>query len=502
MPVNIELVNRAALWLTVVVGSGRKSPDIHGNIAVDIQLEDIRFGCLGRDLYKYRTENTRSRAFCDSYHWRGHLRRFYKTLIVLFLLFLGSIDAQAGRRSLRVDFGAWTEGGFAIGSADCPGTDASSSDVGWEGFGFKADPFVPHEQYLVDSYCQTAARYQDGMEVSEYLNSTTFFDDEAGLAAKVGPNTGPFPVEAIRYTYLNGDRFESETRGYQFAFYSFPNGVTLATVYGKWTSSTYIDVTINEGSQFIWNGPYDGEYFCFSNDNENGDTQFIGVWDGSASGSDPAAGCQPTALATFTMQGEGLFQSVCAPGEITDMYVDVFSQYGFSDEVLLSTVDLPTGFDVSFDYNPLSPPDYTPVYTNIDESVTAADYNFKIKGSSGDIDRFLDVQVEVVSSNPSPPSPVSPVDNATAVALTPNLSWTSVEQASSYLLELDDDPGFGSIDFSVNVFGTSVNLGDRLDVSTEYYWRVSTNTLCGVSEQSSSTSFTTVGPLILRDGFE
>lgn len=430
------------------------------------------------------------------------MQQFNTILIVLSLLLLTSTDTQAARRSLRVDFGAWTEGGFAIGSADCPGTDASSSDVRWEGTTFKADPFVPHERYLVDSYCQTAARYQDGMEDFEYLNSATFFDDEAGLAAKVGPNTGPSPVEAIRYTYLNGDRFEPETRGYQFAFYSFPNGVTLATIYGTWTSSTYIDVTIHDGNQFIWNGPYDGEYFCFSSDNQYGEPQFIGVWDGSESGSNPAAGCQPTALATFTMQGDGLSQSVCAPGEVTEMYIDIFSQYGFSDEVLLSTVNLPAGFDVDFDYNPLVPTDYTAVFTTIDEFVTAGDYNFKVQGSSGDIDRFLDVQVEVVNPNPAPPSPVSPIDNATNVALTPNLSWTSVEQASSYLLEIDDDPNFGSIDFSVNVSGTSIRLGDRLNVSTKYYWRVSANTLCGTSEQSSGKSFNTVGPLILRDGFE
>jgi len=433
------------------------------------------------------------------------LRRFYKilkVLLVVLVLLVVSIDTHAARRSLRVDFGAWTEGGFAIGSADCPGTHASNSNVGWEGFEFKADPFVPQDAYLVDSYCQTVAQYEDGMGDDEYLNSALFGPDEAGLAEKIGTNIRPFPVRAIRYTYLNGDRFEGETQGYQFAFYFFPNGITLATVYGQWISSTYIDLTIHDGIQFIWNGPYDGEYFCFSNDTEDGETQFIGVWDGSVSGSEPAAGCQPTDLATFTIEGDGLSQSVCAPGDIPEMSVDVFTQYGFSDDVSFSTANLPAGFDVYFDNNPLSPPGYTGVYGSIDETVVAGDYDFEIKGSSGDINRLLDVQLEVFSSVPLAPSTVSPADKATDVALKPSLSWTSVEQASSYLVEIDDDPGFGSIDFSASVSGTGITLGSQLNVSTDYFWRITASNLCGVSEQSSSASFKTVDQVILSDGFE
>ena len=429
------------------------------------------------------------------------MRRFNTNLIVLLLLFLALTDAQAGRRSLRVDFGAWTEDGFAIGSADCPGTTVSSSGVSWEGFRFEADPFVPDEQYLVDSYCQTVAQYEDGLQDFEYLNSEIFFDDETGLANKVGTNTGLFPVEAIRYTFLDGDRFEFETQGYQFAFYFFPNGITLATVYGDWISSTAVDVTIHDGGQFIWNGPYDGEYFCFRDDADGG-MEFFGVWDGSPSGSEPAAGCEPTALATFTMEGEGLSQSTCAPGDVSEMYIDVFSQYGFSGDVFFTTVNLPPGIQLDFEHNPLSSPDFMRVSASVDKAVVAGDYNFKIQGTSGDIERFLDVQMMVISSTPASPSLIFPIDNATEVALNPGLSWTSIEHASSYLVELDDDPGFGSIDFSASVSGTNIDVDSRLNVSTTYYWRVSASTLCGVSDQSSSSSFKTVGPLILRDGFE
>ena len=429
------------------------------------------------------------------------MQRFITILIVLLLLFLASTDAQAGRRSLRVDFGAWTEDGFAIGSADCPGTTVSSSGVSWQGFRFEADPFVPDEQYLVDSYCQTVAQYEDGLEDFEYLNSEIFFDDEAGLAAKVGTNTGLFPVEAIRYTFLDGDRFESETRGYQFAFYFFPNGITLATVYGDWTSSTAVDVTIHDGGQFIWNGPYDGEYFCFRDD-EDGGMEFFGTWDGSLSGSDAAAGCEPTSLATFTMEGDGLSQSACAFSGLSDMYIDVFSWYGFSGDVLFETINLPPGIELDVESNPLSPPDYTPVNVSVGESVAPGEYNFKIRGTSGDIERLLDVQVVVISSTPGSPSIISPANNAIDVSLNPSLHWTNIENASSYLVELDDDPDFGSIDFSANVSGTNTGLGNRLNLSTNYYWRVSASTLCGASEKSSSGSFKTVGPLILRDGFE
>jgi hypothetical protein len=103
---------------------------------------------------------------------------------------------------------------------------------------------------------------------------------------------------------------------------------------------------------------------------------------------------------------------------------------------------------------------------------------------------------------PVAPSPSLPLDDALNVPLHPNLQWSNVPQAQSYHVEVDDDPEFGSIDFTSIVSATVASVTDRLAYSTTYYWRVSANNACGPSETSEVFSFTTPGPLILRDGFE
>jgi len=424
--------------------------------------------------------------------------------MVLILSIVLSTNAEAARRSLRVDIGAWSED-YVIGSENCPATAELESDVSWEGFRFAGDPLREDRFfYLVDSYCQTSLRYQPGMTDSEYLNAAIFFGDEAGLAAKVGTNTGN-NVRAIRYAFLDADRSEGGD-GYQYAFYFFGNDVTLVTVYGNWVSSSYVEVLMSGRDQLHWNGPYDGEYFCFGSGKAG--IQFFGVWDGSPAGTGAAAGCEPTSTTTehrtFSMEAEGLSQSICVPDDFSETYIDVISEYWFSEDVYLSTVNLPTGFDVTFEANPLQPlgSNNTLVFISMDDSVVADSYNFEIQGSSGDIDKSLEVQIDVFDSIPESPSPSFPADTATGIVFSPILQWSGVPQQEYYLVEVDDDPAFGSIDFSAYVSGTEVKVTNPLSLLTTYYWRVSAGNTCGSSAKSSTYSFTTFGPLIMRDGFE
>jgi len=204
-------------------------------------------------------------------------------LICCVLLLVLSSDLQAARRSLRIDFGAWDDG-QALGTPDCPGSFSDQGLVIWKGFNFNGSFF---DVYNVDAYCQSAVTFD--LNEDDYLNSTIFPSDESGLAAKIGDNdSAPF-ITGIRYTFLDGDRFEETTRGFQWAFYSFPNGITLVALYGEIpTGSFSFEPSIYEDDTVIWDGiedGYDGEYFCFNS------SAFIGFWDGGAVGSSPAAGC-------------------------------------------------------------------------------------------------------------------------------------------------------------------------------------------------------------------
>ena len=147
-----------------------------------------------------------------------------------FSLLLVSLDTEAARRAIRVEFNEWDEA-QNIGSVDCPGSDAHSTEVLWNGIRFSGagDPV-----YLIESYCQHSFNYE-GDDFGAWVNEDYFnqeFVNEPGLADLFGPNKTEPLITAIRYTYLDGDRDELDTNGFQWAFYFFPGGITIVALYG------------------------------------------------------------------------------------------------------------------------------------------------------------------------------------------------------------------------------------------------------------------------------
>ncbi len=198
---------------------------------------------------------------------------------------------MAARRGLRIDFNAWSAAHAITSSDHCPRYDSGSVLI--RGDLVFQNPQSP-TPYAVNMYCQDIPNYSVGMETDEYLNSEVFSDDEAGLAAKIGPNQGSLvdSVTAERYTFLDGDEFAAETTGYQWAFYAFPGGVLIVALYSEISvQASGFDPMIyhvSDENNIVWeasvNG-FDGQYFCFDLG------VFIGFWDGEFAGTNPSDGC-------------------------------------------------------------------------------------------------------------------------------------------------------------------------------------------------------------------
>jgi hypothetical protein len=120
---------------------------------------------------------------------------------LLTLLLASQVDAA--RSGLRIDSGAWSDD-LVIGSSDCPGS-TPSGGVSWNGIRFHGGP---DDIFIVDEYCQTVATFEEGLDEFEYLNSAIFNSDEAELARKIGANITPDFITGIRYTFVDGDRFD------------------------------------------------------------------------------------------------------------------------------------------------------------------------------------------------------------------------------------------------------------------------------------------------------
>lgn len=202
-------------------------------------------------------------------------------------------DAWAARRSVRIEFGGeWTDFNDSpdIGSAGCPGTATGSPLVLRDGYTFSGYATLAVSN---ESYCQST--------IASEFDSSDIPLDEPGLATLVaGANDA---VVGIRYTFANGSPLDPSTPvRFQWAFYDFPNGVTIAALYGLvddfgddipvTDASTYL----REGATVLWGGDdgLDDAYFCFI------DGDYVGLWSGDVA--EPGSACM-AAFATFFADG-------------------------------------------------------------------------------------------------------------------------------------------------------------------------------------------------------
>lgn len=89
---------------------------------------------------------------------------------------------------------------------------------------------------------------------------------------------------------------------------------------------------------------------------------------------------------------------------------------------------------------------------------------------------------------PIAPTPVTP--SGDDVEKTPTFSWGSVPNTSTYSMQVSTDGSFGSSLEVKDIYETF--CATTLDYSKQYYWRVKAYGPGGVSDWSSSISFTTI----------
>ncbi|HET6445646.1 MAG TPA: M36 family metallopeptidase [candidate division Zixibacteria bacterium] len=157
------------------------------------------------------------------------------------------------------------------------------------------------------------------------------------------------------------------------------------------------------------------------------------------------------------------------------------------------STDAPAG-SVSFTPNPVA--GTTPALVDMEVTTTGATpfgtYTVNFTADDGSVSANGSTILNVFDDVPASISLTSPADGAVDVGNPPSFEWSASAQALSYLLEVDDDPGFGSIDYSAEVEGTSHDMpfNQPLAYGTIYYWRLTANNVCG-DTASSVWEFTT-----------
>ena len=101
-----------------------------------------------------------------------------------------------------------------------------------------------------------------------------------------------------------------------------------------------------------------------------------------------------------------------------------------------------------------------------------------------------------VNANPTgaPPAPVlsSPTNGATDQPTTLTLDWNASSGATSYRLQVDDDPNFGSPYYDQSGLTSTDQQVSGLANNTTYHWRANAANASGTSPWSSVWQFTTI----------
>ncbi|KAB2951882.1 MAG: fibronectin type III domain-containing protein, partial [Thermoanaerobaculia bacterium] len=187
--------------------------------------------------------------------------------------------------------------------------------------------------------------------------------------------------------------------------------------------------------------------------------------------------------------------SICA-GENAVYTVDVGSVAGFNNAVTLAAPARPAGTTATFVPNPVTPlPGSSTLTIGNTGTVAAGNYSFDITGTaSGSPGHVTPVELVVAAAAPGAPTLQLPLNTTSGVPLRPDFQWSAVAGAADYTLEVDDDPAFGSIDYTVTQVLTTHTATSDLSPGTVYSWRVRASNACGAGADSTVFRFATAVP--------
>lgn len=185
--------------------------------------------------------------------------------------------------------------------------------------------------------------------------------------------------------------------------------------------------------------------------------------------------------------------NLCA-GETGSFFVGVGDSFA-NPPVSFSTSGEPTGSTVTFDpVTVAATPGTTTMEVETTGATPGASYAITVTGTDTNPTMFdTMVTLNVFAGAPGAATLTAPADGASDVPVLPMFDWDDLADALTYTLEVDDDPGFGSIDYSVSGLTESEHTATtEFDYLTTYYWRVTADNSCGGGAVSAVSEFQTI----------
>ncbi|MDX1909384.1 MAG: zinc-dependent metalloprotease family protein [Bacteroidia bacterium] len=189
-------------------------------------------------------------------------------------------------------------------------------------------------------------------------------------------------------------------------------------------------------------------------------------------------------------------QAAAACGADTlDIGLAVDSTGGFAGLVTLTVSGLPQGVAAAFDQSPVAAGTQTTLTLSGLSSVMPGLYTLAITGAgNGGADTVSFVLNTTQALPATPILPVVPVNGAVQVQPAPWLVWSILPGASTYTVQIADNPGFAPVLFQQAGLSTSqYQVPVVFPLQTTLYWRVKGSNACGESEYGPVSQFNTIG---------
>ncbi|KAB2961996.1 MAG: S8 family serine peptidase, partial [Thermoanaerobaculia bacterium] len=198
--------------------------------------------------------------------------------------------------------------------------------------------------------------------------------------------------------------------------------------------------------------------------------------------------------ADFSLDATPGSLAICAPAN-AEFTVDVGAILGFSAPVTLAASGHPAGTTAGFSTNTMAPPFTSTLTIGNTGAGAPGTYPITISGTaSGSPGHVTPVELVVAAAAPGAPTLQLPLNTTSGVPLRPDFQWSAVAGAADYTLEVDDDPAFGSIDYTVTQVLTTHTATSDLSPGTVYSWRVRASNACGAGADSTVFRFATAVP--------
>jgi subtilisin-like proprotein convertase family protein len=168
----------------------------------------------------------------------------------------------------------------------------------------------------------------------------------------------------------------------------------------------------------------------------------------------------------------------------------------FAGTTDMSVTNCPAGGICGFSVNPVVAPDDTTDFEVTDLlSIGAGSYPITVTATDsidGAITASNGLLLNVFEDITAAPNLTLPVNGSYAGSLAPMLAWDNASGGTDFVVEVDDDPSFASVDF-VGMTQNSILTIDTtpLNQSTCYYWRVVPSNVCGLGVESATNTFYT-----------